>query len=132
MPIDRSKYPADWNAISLRIRARENQECKFCRAPNGQLIGRSVDGKSYMRACGEVLDSTTGESLGLHTMGDYRIIRFVKVVLTVAQLDHDTTNNDDANLAALCQQCHLRYDKALHAENAQRTRRLRKAEGGLC
>mgnify|MGYP001397670851 CR=1 FL=1 len=30
-----------------------------------------------------------------------------RVVLTVAHLDHDTRNNADDNLRALCQRCHL-------------------------
>jgi hypothetical protein len=34
-----------------------------------------------------------------------------RVILTVAHLDHDILNNDDENLAALCQRCHLNYDR---------------------
>ena len=34
----------------------------------------------------------------------------VKIVLTIAHLDHDPTNNDYSNLRALCQRCHNRYD----------------------
>lgn len=36
----------------------------------------------------------------------------VKVVLTIAHLDHDETNHNvsDDRLKALCQLCHLRYD----------------------
>ena len=36
----------------------------------------------------------------------------VKVVLTVAHLDHDEENHEvkDERLAALCQWCHLNYD----------------------
>lgn len=33
-----------------------------------------------------------------------------RVVLTVAHLDHDPTNNDERNLKAMCQRCHNRYD----------------------
>ncbi|MCK5633007.1 hypothetical protein KAH94_04610, partial [bacterium] len=33
-----------------------------------------------------------------------------KVVLTVAHLDHDPTNNKESNLAAMCQKCHFAYD----------------------
>jgi len=43
-------------------------------------------------------------------------------VLTIAHLDHDTTNNADENLAALCQRCHLSYDAKLHAANARATK----------
>lgn len=39
-----------------------------------------------------------------------------RIVLTVAHLDHDPTNNNLANLAALCQRCHLKYDAKHHRE----------------
>lgn len=45
-----------------------------------------------------------------------------KVVLTVAHLDHNPQNNDEGNLRALCQRCHLTYDAKHHAKNASRTR----------
>lgn len=39
-----------------------------------------------------------------------------KVVLTIAHLDHDHDNWDvaDDRLAALCQRCHLNYDRPRH------------------
>jgi len=45
-----------------------------------------------------------------------------KVILTVAHIDHDITNNREDNLAALCQRCHLRHDAKQHTQNAQKTR----------
>lgn len=45
-----------------------------------------------------------------------------KVVLTIAHLDHTPENCDFNNLKALCQKCHLAYDKIHHAENARKTR----------
>jgi len=45
------------------------------------------------------------------------------IVLTIAHLNHDTTDNRDENLSALCQRCHLSHDKYLHATNARETRR---------
>jgi 5-methylcytosine-specific restriction endonuclease McrA len=53
-----------------------------------------------------------------------------RVVLTVAHLDHDTTNNRRENLRALCQRCHLRYDSEYHKKNAANTRRRKKLAGG--
>lgn len=41
------------------------------------------------------------------------------VVLTVAHLDHDPTNNDEQNLKAMCQRCHNRYD----VEHRKQTRK---------
>lgn len=34
------------------------------------------------------------------------------VVLTIGHLDHDVTNNRFSNLRAMCQRCHLNYDRA--------------------
>ena len=50
-----------------------------------------------------------------------------KVVLTVAHINHVVEDVSEANLAALCQRCHLRHDAKEHARNAQRTIRSRKA-----
>jgi len=41
-----------------------------------------------------------------------------KVVLTVAHLDHNPSNNNRSNLRALCQRCHLAYDKELHLKHS--------------
>lgn len=96
MPIDYTKYPPDWKAISLRIREREGQCCKWCGAENGKPHPQTAS----------------------------------RVVLTVAHLNHDTADNRDENLAALCQRCHLRYDAQHHAANAARTRRAKKVAAG--
>lgn len=37
-----------------------------------------------------------------------------RVVLTVAHIDHDKSNNRFSNLAALCQRCHLNHDRHQH------------------
>lgn len=51
-----------------------------------------------------------------------------KVVLTVAHLNHDTSDNRRENLRAWCQRCHLTYDAKLHAGHAKETRQRRKEE----
>lgn len=43
------------------------------------------------------------------------------IVLTIAHLDHNPENNDPANLRALCQRCHLRYDAEHHAQTRRAT-----------
>ncbi|WP_193763167.1 hypothetical protein [Methylorubrum sp. Q1] len=53
------------------------------------------------------------------------------VVLTVAHLDQDPGNNDPANLAALCQLCHNRWDQASRTKNAKATRARKLGEGTL-
>jgi hypothetical protein len=44
------------------------------------------------------------------------------VVLTTAHLDHTPENCDEENLRAMCQGCHLHYDKEHHEQTRRRTR----------
>jgi hypothetical protein len=44
------------------------------------------------------------------------------VILTTAHLDHTPENVDEANLRAMCQGCHLHYDRGHHAETRARVR----------
>lgn len=46
----------------------------------------------------------------------------LRVVLTVARLDHTPENCEDDNLRAMCQACHLAYDHEHHAANRARSR----------
>ena len=48
--------------------------------------------------------------------------KVTQIVLTVAHLDQDIRNNDPDNLAALCQRCHLQWDRPWHLINASITR----------
>ncbi len=52
------------------------------------------------------------------------------VVLTIAHLDHDPTNNDEANLLAMCARCHLAYDAEHHAQTRAARAREDLAEMG--
>lgn len=54
-----------------------------------------------------------------------------KVVLTVAHIDHDKTNNRFNNLAALCQRCHLRHDLKQHMQNRKYGRNWKKDQLNL-
>lgn len=56
-----------------------------------------------------------------------------RVVLTVAHLDHDTGPEDvrPDNLAALCQACHLGYDRPRHLARQAENRRARMATADM-
>lgn len=99
MPVDYKKYPKDWKAISLEVRARSGGQCE-CEGECDLHQGRRCEERG-----GEAAKWAKG-----------------KVVLTVAHLDHDTTNSDRANLKAMCNRCHLRYDREHHQKNARATR----------
>lgn len=94
-PENRDRYPADWKEISRSIRARAGYRCEGSPAyPDC----RAENGERH---------PVTGS----------------RVVLTVAHLDHTPENCDPANLMAMCQRCHLTYDREHHAQTRYRTRR---------
>lgn len=106
-PEDRDRYPADWDAISLRIRtvrAGGRCECK------GQC------GRGHRGRC---------RAWNGRPHPDTRSI----VVLTVAHLDHIPEHCADDNLCAMCQACHLSYDGPQHAATRARTRLAEQTTG---
>ena len=45
--------------------------------------------------------------------------RSIRVVCTMAHLNHDPSDNRDSNVRFLCGWCHLNYDKSHHKESRQ-------------
>ena len=110
MPIRKemkARYPKDWKEISLKIRKRSRGQCE-CRGECG--LHRTNPGP---RRCEE-------------TNGQPAVWAKGKIVLTVAHLDHKPENCNPANLRAMCQRCHLRYDRFEHAKNSKITREKKK------
>lgn len=128
----RHLYPPlkEWRAIRARILARAGDRCETCRAPNRTPIvrGTAGDAGTYMLQDGKVYDAETGEYRGLARGSEYEFSKALVVVLTIAHLDHDPTNNADDNLRALCQMHHLRHDAKEHAKNAAATRARKRDE----
>jgi len=108
MPMNIKDYPENWKEISKDIR-----------------FGRA---ESMCECAGECESHDDPWCGAFH--GDSHPITGSKVVLTVAHLDHDTKNNDYRNLKAMCQRCHLNYDKDHHALNAAKTRRKKRISAG--
>lgn len=109
MPIDYKNYPSNWKTeIRPAILKRADNKCEFCGLENYSFGVRDKNGvfKKTKNGC-------------------------LKIVLTIAHLDHDTTNNSYDNLKALCQKCHLNYYKHHHAENARNTRNKKKKQISL-
>lgn len=112
MPVDWSRYPPDWKAISLRIRARDHWRCKVCGVPNGLRGWRDAHGRF------RPLHSWEAPPPGICA---------VQIILTVAHIhDADPANCAETNLQALCQACHLYLDRFLHAAHAKATRATRR------
>jgi hypothetical protein len=128
-PENRPRYPANWREISLAVRAEAGNRCEKCGVPNGALIrrgsyyGRAVWIEAGASAYCPAWCAETGERIedASADLCDYPSPP-VRIVLTVAHLDHQPENNVRANLRAWCQRCHNRHDAAHRAGN----RRARK------
>lgn len=107
--------------------------CEWCGKPNGVEVPVHGDGRwQWMTKTpeGDVsiwLKSREGKDLD-GFMLDYEpephwqsYDRLTKTVLTVAHLDQDPRGSDIERLRALCQRCHIAYDK----QPAQRAKRER-------
>lgn len=126
-PENKHRYPTNWKEIRAMILERAGHKCEQCKVANHMRIcrGSGDHADTYMTQEAEVFDADTGEYLGRMRMSDYNVGRMVNIVLTIAHLDHVPENCDPANLKALCQRCHLRYDAEHHAANARITRRAK-------
>lgn len=119
MPCDYSKYPKNWKEIRARILERDFNCCKECGVYNGRIGYR--DEKEHFHP---IEKSFAGDMEADDARRDG--FKVIKIVLTVAHLDHDITNNADENLAALCQLHHLRHDIQQHKANSRATRNKNK------
>lgn len=100
MPIDYKIYPPNWKDLRLSVLTRAQNRCEFCGVENGSTVKR---------------------------YDNYGRVKFVKVVLTTAHLDHDETNHQVSidRLKALCQKCHINYDAR------EKIRRLRNKKNNI-
>lgn len=118
MPCDYKEYPPDWHTV-IRPRIRgtyrgidayqrldDDFDCKIYDGADSRYIGEDYN-----------LDDDNG--------------KIITIRLTIMHLDHNTKNNDDSNLKAGCQRCHLRYDSEHHQVNARVTRNKKKGLGSL-
>lgn len=116
----KDRYPKDWYQISLRVRERAGWKCEWCGVPNGELGGR-IHGGRWLKARPLGNGGRGPSGLEWPKEGDWSWcgngetegtanLRIVRIVLTVAHLDHQPENCADENLKALCQRCHNRYD----------------------
>ncbi|AVA32977.1 hypothetical protein [Cupriavidus metallidurans] len=137
-PENRSRYPANWQTIREQILGRACMRCECCAAPQ-YGIGQWVDerfllarGSAFYDQMQYALSYARAREAANHLNAtEQPAVPYIVVVLTIAHLDHTPENCDPTNLRAWCQRCHLRYDAKHHAENAQRTRRARRAIGEL-
>lgn len=118
-PENKDRYPADWPKISAWIRERAGDKCEECGVANHALGGRTADG-TFLPAwpTGDDGLRLTWPAPGAHSWcgrewgqrGEW--LRIIRIVLTVAHLNHTPEDCRDENLRCWCQRCHNRYDAA--------------------
>ena len=105
MPINYAKYPKNWKSeIRPRILHRANNRCECCGIQNNTIVSAIKTHQQKTVWVFQTYSQWIREGCP----------KRVRVVLTIAHLDHDEENHDvsDDRLKAMCQLCHLRYDTA--------------------
>ena len=126
-------YPPNWREISLAIRDRAGQRCEECGIPNYE-IGAREDGKWWKaesKGTGERDNPRAGEEFPCRNGDEVRWLKTVRIVLTVAHLDHDPRNCSPDNLRAWCQRCHNAYDASMRRSGIRERARKGNAIGDL-
>lgn len=115
-PENKKLYPKNWKQIREDILKRANDKCEKCGVENHRSIFRLSDGDWwYLEAIDEY------ECVNETVLED-KYSKLVKIVLTIAHIDQDPTNNDYSNLLALCQKCHFELDRKHNLKKSRKTR----------
>lgn len=85
-PENKARYPKNWKEIRAQILQRARNRCEFCGVENHSIRVNPKTGKE------------------------------VKIILTIAHLNHKPEDCRPENLRALCQRCHNQYDAKHRAE----------------
>lgn len=100
-PENKARYPANWKEISHDIRFK--RACGRCECKG--ICGRGTHRGRCPNRHGHAAYGTGS-----------------KVVLTTAHLNHIPEDCEDGNLMAMCQGCHLHYDRDHHAETRRKNK----------
>lgn len=114
-PENKDRYPSNWKAIRQSVLERAGNRCEWCRVDNYAIGWRDSQGRFFQWNNSQVEALFAGK-------------KPIRIILTVAHLDHQPENNDPSNLAALCQRCHNRHDVADRVKGKRGRRRARIAE----
>jgi len=90
-PENKARYPKNWKEIRAQILQRAGNRCEFCGVENYSMRVNPKTGKE------------------------------VKIVLTIAHLNHKPEDCRTENLRALCQRCHNQYDAKHRAGTRKKT-----------
>jgi hypothetical protein len=125
-------YPPDWLAIRQRILQRAGNHCEECGVKNHSWGFRGVAGEFVRLGATELeahcRNATDVEHLAVEHGVDWYDVKLIRIVLTIAHLNHEPSDGREEVLRAWCQRCHLAYDRPRHIRKAAATRRRRYIE----
>lgn len=107
MPMDRARYPKNWEEIAQHVKQAADWRCQEC----GRPCKRPHQSWAFFKAAIAICAPYWADEFDEGTPKHHRF------VLTVAHLDQNPANNDPANLRALCSVCHLRHDAPFREAN---------------
>jgi hypothetical protein len=132
----------EWKEIRERIRKRSGNRCENCGKPNDTIVFTytwrvrlqwSGRWEYFMVWCPESFQTwwplvwKTQDGAECNLWNYKGLPRRLRVVLTVAHLDHDHANNSDDNLRCLCCWCHLTHDLLSHKRSRSTRKDARRA-----
>ena len=121
MPMQRDRYPDNWDEIALEIKFHADWTCQECGKPCRKTDEDII--QFFMRVVNHPWCVENYKETGILDVTKHP----QRFTLTVAHLDHQPENCDRDNLRALCSVCHLRYDATHHAA----TRKAKRHQGQL-
>lgn len=110
-PENKALYPKNWKEIRARIQKRADDKCEECGVHNHAKIIREKDGIF-----------TYAENIYIQSYIRNFNPKIIKVVCTVAHLDHTPENCEDDNLKFMCQRCHNIYDQPYRIANRKKNK----------
>lgn len=123
--------PTDWPQISHHVRfVRAKGRCEHCGRPHGHEVRCLPDGRWFDVEAHGWRDGH-GRPAPWPDVVEYAGHRSTRVILATRHKDHDPSNNQPANLVALCQRCHMLHDREEHRRRFRITILLRRAVGDL-
>lgn len=124
MPMDRKRYPPNWEAIALQVKVAANWICEECNRPcrrpgeTDEALMERIETEHPDWAS----DLREWQADGDEAIEIRKLSRFT---LTTAHPNHDP-ENPDAELKAWCSVCHCRYD----LKQMGRKQRLKRERAG--
>ena len=117
-PENKKRYPIPsvWKAIRASILKRAGNKCEVCGVENYAIGWRDKAGKFH-----------DGESISMQDETDFidaDMPPVIKIVLTIAHINHIPEDNRPENLKALCQLHHFAHDREDNIYKRRLSRRL--------